>query len=59
VDEVDDDAADELEDGAAQLVPDERLERCLGRGHVLSLRRVVYTGQLGKSHDPWHAWEAN
>jgi hypothetical protein len=35
VDELDDDAADELGDGAAQLVFDERLERFPGRrGHV-------------------------
>jgi hypothetical protein len=39
VDELDDDAADELGDGAAQLVPDERLERLPGRhGHAWSLR---------------------
>jgi hypothetical protein len=40
VDELDDDAADEVRDGPAQLVPDERLERCLGRGHKWSLRPV-------------------
>jgi hypothetical protein len=34
-DEFDDDLADELRDGAAQLVSDERLERLLGRrGHT-------------------------
>jgi len=39
-DELDDDAADELGDGAAQLVFDERLERSLRRrGHTRSLRR--------------------
>jgi hypothetical protein len=32
-DELDDDALDKLGDGAAQLVPDERLERLGGRGH--------------------------
>jgi hypothetical protein len=32
-DELDDDLADELGDGAAQLVSDERLERLLRRGH--------------------------
>jgi hypothetical protein len=38
-DELDDDAADELGDGAAKLVSDERLERLPGRrGHGRSLR---------------------
>jgi hypothetical protein len=45
VDELDDDAADELGDGAAQLVPDERLERLPGRrGHDRSLRRSCHSG---------------
>ena len=37
-DELGHQPADELGDGAAQLVSDERLERCLGRGHGWSLR---------------------
>jgi hypothetical protein len=42
VEELDDDLADELGDGAAQLVPDERLERLPGRrGHGLSLRPLL------------------
>jgi hypothetical protein len=44
MDELDDNATDKIRDGRAQLVSDERLERCLGRSHVVSLRRVVYTG---------------
>jgi hypothetical protein len=41
VNELDDDAADNLADGAAQLVSDERLERLPGRrGHDRSLRRL-------------------
>ena len=46
--------ADKLGDGCAQLVSDERLERCLGRGHVLSLRRVVYTGARDRAAQASH-----
>jgi hypothetical protein len=42
VDELDDDLADELGDGAAQLVSDERLERLPGRrGHGWSVLAPV------------------
>jgi hypothetical protein len=40
-DELDDDAADELGDGPAQLVSDERLERLRRRGHGLESTTVL------------------
>jgi hypothetical protein len=41
VDELDDDLANELGDGTAQLVSDERLERLGRRSHAWSLRRGI------------------
>jgi hypothetical protein len=45
-DELGNEPAEELANGAAQLVPDERLERLLRRGHALSLVRSCHNGLL-------------
>jgi hypothetical protein len=48
VNELDDDAADELGDGAAQLVSDERLKRLRRRGHAPEFTTQDYNPHCGR-----------